>query len=299
MASGVLVWGTVHGSGKTIVGHTLMRLYGKYSTEVKDIDLDSGDYSYAEDKQFVLVDDITGQDNRKLKQRLKTMITQQEIRIDIKFVPKYTTPDCINNYFTGNDPDAFYMDDGDRRFFIHEVTSGKMPEALRHVYKVWKNSEEGMQALMHYLMHLDLTGFDPDAEAYATTAKSNMIGITKGDLALWCFELKEDPDRKLKMAGDLFTSRELLAFYDPVGIGKVTINGMARELARAGFRHAGLNGNIAITEYGNVRLFAIKNPQHWAKQPAKKVVEHYEAHRVMVPVGMANRVKHAGRKKTV
>lgn len=294
MASGVLVWGVEQGIGKTLIGHTLMRLYGRYSTEVKDADLESSDYSYAEDKQFVLADDITGQDNRKLKRKLMTMITQKEIHINIKFVPKYSTPDCINYYFTANDPDAFYMDDGDRRFFIHEVTVGKLPEALRDRYKVWKSSQEGMQALMYYLSNLDLKGFDPDAEAYKTIAKATMIGLTKGDLALWVHELKENPNRKLKLDGDLFTSKELLAMYDPTGIGKVTINGMARELTRSGFRPPGKRGSIAITCFGNVRLWAVRNPEFWAKQPTNKVVEHYEANRVMVPVGMAKRVKYAG-----
>ena len=283
LPTAVLFWGRVQGSGKTIIGETLMRLYGDYATELKDANLMADDFSWAQDKQFALADEITGQDNRLLKKRLMSMITQKQIYINIKFVPKYSIPDCINYYFTAQDCDAFYMDDGDRRFFIHEVRSDKMPVDLRATYKAWKNSDEGISALMYYLMKLDLTGFDPDAEAYVTEDKKTMIALTKGDLANWVMDLKDDPDRKLKLPGDLFTAGELLEMYDPLNSGKVTKNGMARELTRAGFRPPGKTGAMAVTQYGNVRLYAIKNRSFWGRQVMKDVVTHYEAHRMTMP----------------
>ena len=286
LASGVLCWGIVHGSGKTMIGHILMELYRGYSAEIKDSDIMSPDFEWAENKQFVLADDITSQDNRLLKRRLMTMITQKEIPINVKYVPRYRIPDCINYYFTSNDPDAFYMDDGDRRFFIHEVIVDKLPLKLRDDLKVWKSTDKGMCALMHHLATLDLSGFDPDAEAYPTLAKQTMQNLTKGDLAAWVAELRVDPESKLKMKGDLFTAAELLMMYDPLNLGKVTKNGLARELTRAGIRPAGASEAMAVTAFGNVRLYAVRNRPYWAKQKAKTVVQHYEAHRVMLPIGV-------------
>ena len=59
MAVACAIWGTTHGSGKTLVGHTLMRIYGaKHSAELKDTDLDDDRNEWADSKQFVLADDI-------------------------------------------------------------------------------------------------------------------------------------------------------------------------------------------------------------------------------------------------
>jgi hypothetical protein len=57
---------------------------------------------------------------------------------------------------------------------------------------------------------------------------------------------------------------------------------VARELKRAGFRYATKDSSPAMTKFGNVRLYAIKNPEVWAIASTKKVVEHYESNRAMV-----------------
>lgn len=292
MASGALFWGLVQGSGKTLVGHTMMNLYGKYATEIHDNDLENPRNEWAENKQFVLADDITSQDSRKLKRRLMTMITQKLIRLDPKYIPSYTVPDCINYYFTSQDCDAFFMDDGDRRFFIHEVLAEKMIKDDRVEYVSWMKSKEGMQALMHYLLSIDLEGFDPHAEALQTMAKRDMLSLTKGDLSKWIADLKEEPSRYLKLPGDLFTASELLGMYDPMKYSKITVNGMARELRRAGFKYPG-SGSSAITKFGNMRLYVIKdNSNKWGKRAKMSdIVKHYESNRVMDSSGIKGKVK--------
>lgn len=283
MASAACFWGVIQGSGKTMVGHSLMRIYGSYSAEVNDDELEDPRMDWAENLQFVLADDITSNDNRKLANRLKTMITQKTLRINQKYIPRYSVPDCINYYFTGNAPDTFYLEDDDRRNFIHEVIAGKLEVEFRRAYIAWRDSDEGTAALFHYLLELDLDGFDPQAEAFQTQAKKDMIQLTKSDIGGWVYDLHANFDRVLKMPGDLFTASELLAMYDPMKQGRVTANGLARELKKAGFRAPGISGSMTITKFGNVRLYAIKNKGFWQKQKTKVVVEHYENNRTADP----------------
>jgi len=276
MASAAVMWGVTHGSGKTLVGHTLMKLYGVNSTEVKDADLEDARFEWAEDKQFVLADDVTGHDNRKLSRRFMTMITQKQIRLNIKYVPSYTIPDCINYYFTSNDPDAFFMDDEDRRFFIWEVLAGKLPVELRKRFVAWRESTEGQEALMYYMSNLPLGDFDPQAEAMQTSAKKEMTRISKSELGVWVSNLKESPETFLngKLKGDLFTAEELHALYDPLGDKRATPNAMARELKRAGFK-APATGSPLNIGTGMRRAYAIKNPDYWKAATWGKAVEHY------------------------
>jgi len=281
MAVAAVIWGKMQGSGKTLVGRILMKMYGIHATEIKDNDLENPRNEWAENMQFVLADDITGQDNRKLKRRLMTMITQQTLRLDKKFIPSYTVQDCINALFTSNDPDCFYMDDDDRRFFIQEVISGILNIETRKRVIAWHESNEGASAMFHYLLNVDLTGFDPFAPAFITSAKEEMIHLTKSDLGSWVADLKVNST--LKMKGDLFTASELLTLYDPMASGKVTANGMARELKRSGYRAPGRSGSMAVTKFGNVRLYAIRNMETWIDASMKKIVEHYESNRSMEP----------------
>jgi hypothetical protein len=282
MASAAVIWGRIQGSGKTLIGRILMSVYGKYATEIKDSDLENLRNEWAENMQFVLADDITSNDNRKLKRRLMTLITQHTIRLDKKFVPSYTLRDVMNMLFTSNDPDAFYMDDDDRRYFIWEVVNGRLDVETRKRIVAWYKSKEGVQAMFWHLLNVDLKGFDPDAEPVVTTAKKEMIHITKSDLGSWVADLHNGGASKLKLQGDLFTASELLTLYDPGQVGRVTANGMARELKRSGFNPPGKNGSMAVTKFGNVRLYAIRNLDKWKFASMKEIISHYEGSRSMV-----------------
>jgi hypothetical protein len=288
MASAALMWGAAQGTGKTLVGHTLMKLYGKNSTEIKDQDLESPRFEWAENKQFVLADDITGSTNRKLANRLKTMITQKEMRLDPKYVPSYTIQDCINYYFTSNDPDALFLDDGDRRFFVHEVMAGKLPVEQRKAYVAWMESTAGHEALAWHLINLDIGDFDPRAEAYETSAKLEMKIVAKSELGVWVAKLKEDPERLLNgvggQLGDLLTAEELHAVFDPAGDKRASPNALAREMKRAGFFYPSSDTPLR-TKDGIRRAYVVKNVEKWRNAPWGKAVEHFESHREMIKPG--------------
>lgn len=281
MATAVVIWGATQGTGKTLCGHTLMRLYGSNATEVKDSDLEDARFTWAENKQFVLADDITGQNNRKLANMFKTMITQKTIHINQKYVPSYTVPDRINYYFTSNDPDAFYLDEGDRRFFIHEVLSGGLPEDLRKRYVKWRDSDVGMQHLFYYLLNLPLGNFDPQAPALVTGAKREMTSISKSEIGAFVEHLMEAPSSAPfnKLNGDLVTADELHMLFDPLGTKKGSANAIARELKRCGF-HKIQNPSGGAIRIGDrqLRVYAIRNREKWRNASVKSVTEHYIEH---------------------
>lgn len=283
MSSASLLWGATQGSGKTLIGHTMMKLYGKNATEIKDQDLESARFEWAENKQFVLADDITGSTNRKLANRLKTMITQKEMRLDPKFIPSYTIQDCINYYFTSNDPDALFLDDGDRRYFIHEVKGGKLPVDQRKEYVAWMDSKAGIEALAWHLINLDLGDFDPRADAYETSAKTEMKITGKSELGVWVARLKEDPERTLngKSMGDLYTADELHAIFDPMGEKRASANALAREMKRAGFHYPSGESPLRTAD-GIRRAYAVLNTEKWLLAPWQEAVKHYEDARKLI-----------------
>lgn len=263
----VVMYGRRHGTGKSLVGLTMGRIYGKNFSEISQHDLESGFNEWAQHKQFVLGDDVTGHDRRTYADQLKKMITQRELRINQKFIPSYVIPDCVNYYFTSNQPDAFTIEDDDRRYFVHEVLADPLSAEFYQAYERWLDAEGGAAALFHHLLCLDLDNFNPAAPALRTQAKHNMTYDAKSDLAAWVHQLLADPDAVLRcgeaaLPGDLFTARQLLALYDVLGHRRVTANGLGRELKRAGVVHV-LGGAQVRTAHGPERYYALRSADKW------------------------------------
>jgi Domain of unknown function (DUF3854)/Family of unknown function (DUF5906) len=290
--SSPVIWGRKHGTGKSLIGYTLGKIYGQNFTEISDQNIHESHNEWAENKQFVMGDEITSGDKRGIADRLKSMITRQLLRLNPKYVPSYTVPDRINYYFTSNHPDSFFLEDDDRRFFIHEVTSSPLPPQFYKNYERWMGKDDeigpGIPALFAYLLRMDLAGFDPKGHAPVTAAKRDMIDGGRSDLASWVAMLRDDPDTVLRFDNqilkfDLWRAEDLLALYDPSERGKVTANGMARELRRAGFtRPCGTIG--CRTSQGQVRLWAIRNEDKYSKTGPNELGIAYDAERGLKPI---------------
>lgn len=276
MFSAAVFHGTRHGTGKSLVGYTLGRIYGKNFTEINQNDLHAGFNSWAEAKQLVMGDDVTGSNKRQDNDLLKKLITQKELRVNSKFMPEYTVPDCINYYFTSNHPDSFFLENDDRRLFIHEVLVGPLTEEFYMEYMLWLDTT-GPEALFEYLLNLDLGDFNPSAPALRTLAKEQMTADTRSDIGEWVHKLQHEPDSVLRVGeliapGDLFTTSELLAFYDPLGLKRLTPNGLGRELRRNAVARAH-GGRPIRGPIGTDRYYIIRNLDKWLNATPTQLAE--------------------------
>lgn len=273
----VVIHGIKHGTGKSLVGYTLGRIYGANFTEINQMSLHAGFNGWAEAKQLVMGDDVTGSNKRQDNDVLKKLITQRELRVNTKFMPEYVVPDVVNYYFTSNHPDAFFLEDDDRRFFIHEVLTTPMDEDFYMEYMLWLDTT-GPAALFHYFLHMDLGDFNPSAPARRTIAKEQMTADTRSDLGDWVFKLRSDPESVLKVGemtvpGDLFTTAELLQLYDPGEGRKVTANGLGRELRRAGVPRAN-RGQPIRGPKGADRYYILRNVEKWLNATPAQLAQH-------------------------
>lgn len=278
-----VIWGSRHGTGKSLVGTTLHRIYGRNYALIGDEQLEDSKNAWAEKKQFVMGDDVTGQEQRRYADRLKAMITREEVRIDVKYVPTYTVRDVLNYYFTSNQPDAFFLEDDDRRNFVHEMAGGPLPDEFYASYRAWLDGT-GPRHLFAHLLALDLEGMEPQHKAPRTSARDAMIEDGLSDLGRWVRQLRDDPDSCLrlgaaKMPGDLWSAADLRQLYDPEGRTRVTAGGVGRELKRAGLRQA-YGGMPVKTASGQARLFACRNADQWLRcSSGRKIAEHYDSTR--------------------
>jgi len=279
--SAACIWGVAQGTGKTLIGHTMLRIYGENGEEVKPKNLKGNFNGWAKNKQFVLGDEITGTDQRDHADMLKSMITQQKLSINIKYLPEYSVPDCVNYLFTSNHPDAFFMEDGDRRFFIHELVGAPAKREEYAAYDKWYKSPEGAAALFHHLLNLNLGDFEAMDAAMDTGSKRAMILDNKSDVGAWVAGLLEDPVSVLRLLGerqakecDLYTNKQLLRAYDPEHAGRVTACGLGRELKKAGLRQVNGGGPMRLNG-GLDRLYAVRNVERWVGAGVKELSDHW------------------------
>jgi len=260
----VVIWGVMTGTGKTLIAHTIMRIMGRDNTvQIKTEDLEKGSNDYAENKQFVLGEEIKSSDNRRsFADRLKALITQDRIRVNVKYVPVYEADDVLNYYFTSNHPDAFFVEDNDRRFFIHEAPSAPKPQAFYERYDKWYKSTAGAAALFDYFLNTDISDFNPHARAPMTESKLDMIENSKSELGRWVATLKEDPDTALRINDKvipyaLWRVEDMIPLIDPEDKKRTSANALSRELKQAGFLKAG-GGMGCRTAHGQCKLWALR-----------------------------------------
>lgn len=281
LATAVMLFGIRQGTGKTLIGYTMEKIYGQNFTSIKQADLTSTFNAWADCRQFILADDITGSNNRQDADVLKKMITQKDVWINQKNIPQFSVPDCANFLFTSNQPDALFLEDDDRRFFVHEVKASPLSEEFYADYDLWLSSSRAGPAIFHYFQTLDLGDFNPLGRARNTAAKDRMIADTRSDLGSWVRQLRESPDAVLRvgqvpMESDLYTNAQLLDLYDPNASKRVTANGLGRELKRAGFFQV-LDGAHLRGPDGKVdRYYAVRNTDRWLEASRLDVERHLQ-----------------------
>lgn len=274
-----LLWSVKHGVGKSFIGYIMGRIYGQNFVEVKQSEVHGSFNEWAQNKQFVLADDITGSDKRSDADMLKKMITQRTIRINAKFLPTYEVPDCVNYLFTANHPDAFYLEDSDRRFFIHEITASPADSDFYKELQIWMETT-GPSYLHYWLKHeVDCEGFNPAAPALHTNSKERMVVNSKSDLARWVWQLKKSPETCLRLGDvrlerDIYAAPDLLELYDPEHRRGVTSQGIGRELQRADVRTVG--DGFVQTSNGPRQLFIVRNVEKWSHAKVDAALKHYE-----------------------
>jgi hypothetical protein len=288
MNSAVLLWSVQQGTGKSLLAYTMMEIYGDNAIEISMRELTSNFNPWQRSKQFIVADEIASGDKRLTGDKLKSLITQKNVIVNEKNLPEYLLEDRANYLFTSNHPDALFLEDTDRRFFVFNTNESKLTDEFYSSYDNWLKNENGASAVFHFLLCRDVSRFNPQGAALSTVFKQQMARIGKSDIALWVAELKEHPERILRrgkavLPYTLATSEELLSMYDPELRKGVTSNGVSRALRSAGMQQA-YRGQPIPTEDGYVRLWIIQ-PEEFARYGSltgKQIGEIYDAEHASV-----------------
>lgn len=272
------------GSGKGLLGDTMCRIYGTdNSITVEKESISSVFNTWQSGKQFVVGDELSGHDKRSDAEKLKKMITQTDILINEKYVKNYRVADTINYYFTSNHGNALFIEDSDRRFFVLEILTDnpEIDPGLEFFsrYDKWFKSPEGISALFHYLLNVELGSYNPMHPAPLTHAKELMRESGRSDVSEWAHRLLESPDEYLVVGGiplnqDVYSAHDLLVLYANGERTKVTAGGIGRELSAAKAIRAHRGGLLQAKGVRRDRYWIIRNPEKWKDASHAEIVAH-------------------------
>jgi hypothetical protein len=210
----ILFWSEQTGTGKSMLGRIMREIYGPTNyAQINESSLHGQFNHWAAGRQFIMGEEIRGRDAQKHADALKAMITQQTVFVNIKNRAHYELTDCLNYYFTSNHAEAFYLDQHDRRFFVHNIGEERYPaEKYRDEFEPWFYRQGGSEAIRYHLETLDLTRsivggnpnsseprpFNPGSPAPQTSARATMILNNRNEAEEWCAMLAESPGTVLR-----------------------------------------------------------------------------------------------------
>jgi phage/plasmid-associated DNA primase len=203
------------GGGKTLLGSMVgWACYGRHFTEITQDQLDSRfNASWAANRSFVMGSEVTSVADHKLQRRvseiLKNWITGDEVELERKGQDSYKVKNVINLYFTANKDNAFFLEDDDRRYFIHSIPDVKLADALGQAWvrgmDSYIRSPKGQAALHHHLLHnvtIDRQVFDPKGPPPDTEAKRNAKEYSQNAAEHWLDKFAEQPEEFLNTPRD-------------------------------------------------------------------------------------------------
>lgn len=285
LLTSMLVHSRTQGVGKSLLAECMRYVYGDNFISISQESFAGSFNEWAVKRQFVSGDDVSSSEKKRDLDRMKMGITQNYITVNEKFKPSYQINDTIQYFWSSNHADVLALEEMDRRFFVHEVTVEPLPREFYKSLDDWIRGPDGGPALFHYLLNVDLSGFDPNGPAPITAAKKQMAFLARGDIDRWLIDAFAEPDAYFKLGeivlkSDLLSLSEIRACFEaqqgkPLEMSQI---GLARRCAAHGIRSVAGNDNVYVPGRPLARYLAVRRAEHWGKS-TKEQVKRYLAER--------------------
>lgn len=285
----VLLWSYTQGTGKSLLGETIGLLHGRENyIEIGQPQLESEFNDWQARRTFIMGSELCGtslRDVRAFADKLKSLVTANDTNVNKKYEPEYSVPNKANYFLTSNRPTALHLDEHARRFFVVHATEHKLPqEFYTPRFLRWRDNG-GLGALLHKMLHVDLSGFQPGADAPKTQHMHEMVADGRSELQEWCVDLRQDAEATLLSStappilatARFATAQQLLnAFQVRVPESRVNQKQMALELASAGLVRANRGVQVRIPKTRTrERLWILRDDARAAKMSPDEIGQEW------------------------
>jgi hypothetical protein len=261
----VVIWSTQHGIGKSMLGETVGKLYGKHSKTIGAKELHSNFNGWAQETLFVMGEENSSGDHRADSNKLKELITGDSVFIEEKYQASTSRPNQMNFLFTSNHPDAFHLETADRRYFVWSVDEKPLHGAFYDAFIGWRESSSGLPALMAHLLAVDMIGFQPHGHAPMTAAKLEMKEMSKTELERWITDAISDASIDERFGSEVMATQELARIFKcDTGSTRGSDTALTKALRR---QIPYVKCRINLGKGKKVSVVSLRNHKHWKDQP--------------------------------
>jgi phage/plasmid-associated DNA primase len=158
----VLLLKSGQGAGKNIIVDMLVQAFGEHATiAVKPNDLVGQFNDSLGTSVLVFANEAVWGGDKTLEGALKTLVTDEEIVIEKKYIPKYRVTNCVHLIMASNNDWAAPIDMDDRRFVVLDLDESRKKDLEYFKTLRAEIKHGGREAFVHELLTLDIAGFDP------------------------------------------------------------------------------------------------------------------------------------------
>ncbi len=162
------------GTGKTAIARLMQRIIGTENVVVPSNDEVQERFTkWQEGAQLAVIEELMGAGKRELVNKMKPVITNDELRIEEKGRTPYSIPNRMNLMCFTNHKNALAIETGDRRWLV--MFSPMEPQGQAYYDRLFEfiESEHGPAAFRHLLETREV-GLNPKGRAPRTEAKEDM-----------------------------------------------------------------------------------------------------------------------------
>jgi putative DNA primase/helicase len=176
------------GAGKNMFFEVLMGIYGRYGRVIGQTDVEDKFNDWASRKLFLIADEVVARsDLYHIKNKLKSFITGDWIRINPKGFAAYDERNHVNVVFLSNEAMPVVLEEDDRRHAVIWTPEKLGPGYYAAVMAEIANG--GAAALHDYLLNLPLVDFTPGTLPPITAAKAELIELSRDSTSRFVYEL--------------------------------------------------------------------------------------------------------------
>jgi len=177
------------GAGKNLFFEALMGIYGQYGRIVDQAAIEDKFNDWASRKLFLIADEVVARsDLYHVKNKLKSFITGDWIRINPKNIAAYDERNHVNLVFLSNEAQPVVLDEDDRRHAVIWTPDRCAPEVYQAV--VQEIRDGGIAALHDHLLKVDLGDFTPATLPPYTDAKRELIDLSLDSTSQFFYALE-------------------------------------------------------------------------------------------------------------
>lgn len=173
-----LVFHGPQGTGKNLFWEAIMAIYGEYGRIVDQAAIEDKFNDWASRKLMMIADEVVArQELYHVKNKLKSFVTGEWIRINPKNVAAHDEKNHVNLVFLSNESQPLVLEKDDRRYAVIHTPEKLSAEFYQQVRNELNNG--GIAALHHHLLNLELGDFDEHTKPPMTKAKADLIEVSK------------------------------------------------------------------------------------------------------------------------